>query len=99
MATVTVLPGGNGAGHDERPKTTLDAEHAQVRSQPPIRLRLGGEQLVLPGGAGFALASLAAALSTSARMLIAARALLGVAAATLPSSSLALIRNMLVDEE
>jgi hypothetical protein len=32
-------------------------------------------------------------------MLIAARALLGVAAATLPPSSLALIRNMLVDEE
>jgi MFS transporter, DHA2 family, multidrug resistance protein len=38
-----------------------------------------------------------AAFSTSVEMLIAARALLGVAAATLAPSTLSLIRNMFID--
>ncbi len=56
--------------------------------------RIGRRRLLLIGAAAFALASLLAALSTSAEMLIAARALLGVAGATLAPSTLSLIRNM-----
>ena len=61
--------------------------------------RIGRRRLLLIGGAGFALASLLAAFSTSAGMLIGARALLGVAGAALAPSSLALIRNMFGDAE
>jgi MFS transporter, DHA2 family, multidrug resistance protein len=61
--------------------------------------RIGRRRLLLIGGAAFALASLVAAFSTSAGMLIGARALLGVAGATLAPSSLALIRNMFGDAE
>jgi MFS transporter, DHA2 family, multidrug resistance protein len=56
--------------------------------------RIGRRRLLLIGAAAFGLASLFAALSTSAEMLIAARALLGVAGATLAPSTLSLIRNM-----
>jgi MFS transporter, DHA2 family, multidrug resistance protein len=56
--------------------------------------RIGRRRLLLIGAAGFGLASLFAALSTSAEMLIAARALLGVAGATLAPSTLSLIRAM-----
>src|SRR5690606_38234147 len=49
------------------------------------------------GGAAFAGASLLAAYSTSAEMLIIARAALGVAGATLMPSTLALISNMFAD--
>jgi DHA2 family multidrug resistance protein-like MFS transporter len=61
--------------------------------------RVGRRRLLLTGGGVFALASLLAAFSTSAAMLIAARALLGVAGAMLAPSSLALIRNMFADQE
>jgi MFS transporter, DHA2 family, multidrug resistance protein len=53
----------------------------------------------LTGAAAFGLASVLAALSTSAEMLIAARALLGVAGATLAPSTLSLIRNMFDDPQ
>src|SRR5215213_11900134 len=56
--------------------------------------RIGRRRLLLIGAGAFGLASLLAALSTSAEMLIAVRALLGVAGATLAPSTLALIRNM-----
>jgi DHA2 family multidrug resistance protein-like MFS transporter len=56
--------------------------------------RIGRRRLLLIGAAAFGLASAFAALSTSAEMLIAARALLGVAGATLAPSTLSLIRNM-----
>jgi MFS transporter, DHA2 family, multidrug resistance protein len=59
--------------------------------------RIGRRRLLLSGGAAFAGASALAAFSVSAGMLIAARALLGIAAATLAPSSLALIRNMFTD--
>ena len=59
--------------------------------------RIGRRRLLLIGSAAFGLASLLAALSTSAEMLIAARALLGVAGATLAPSTLSLIRNMFDD--
>jgi len=59
--------------------------------------RFGRRRLLLIGAAAFGLASVFAALSTSAGMLIAARALLGVAAATLAPSTLSLIRNMFLD--
>jgi MFS transporter, DHA2 family, multidrug resistance protein len=59
--------------------------------------RIGRRRLLLIGAAAFGLASLFAALSTSAEMLIAARALLGVAGATLAPSTLSLIRNMFHD--
>ena len=61
--------------------------------------RIGRRRLLLFGAAPFALASLFAALSTSAEMLIAARALLGVAGATLAPSTLSLIRNMFQDPQ
>ncbi len=56
--------------------------------------RIGRRRLLLIGAGAFALASTFAALSTSAEMLIAARALLGIAGATLAPSTLSLIRNM-----
>jgi len=59
--------------------------------------RIGRRRLLLIGAAAFGAASLLAAFSTSAEMLIAARALLGVAGATLAPSTLALIRNMFQD--
>jgi DHA2 family multidrug resistance protein-like MFS transporter len=58
--------------------------------------RIGRRKLLMFGAAAFGLASAAAACSTSAGMLIAARALLGVAGATLMPSTLALISNMFV---
>jgi DHA2 family multidrug resistance protein-like MFS transporter len=59
--------------------------------------RIGRRRLLLIGAAAFAVASVVAASSTSPGMLIAARALLGVAGATLAPSTLSLIRNMFLD--
>jgi MFS transporter, DHA2 family, multidrug resistance protein len=59
--------------------------------------RIGRRRLLLAGAAAFGVASVLAALSTSAGMLIAARALLGVAGATVAPSTLSLIRNMFLD--
>ena len=59
--------------------------------------RIGRRRLLLIGAAAFGVASVMAAFSTSAAMLIASRALLGVAAATLAPSTLSLIRNMFHD--
>jgi MFS transporter, DHA2 family, multidrug resistance protein len=61
--------------------------------------RIGRRRLLLIGAAAFGAASVLAALSTSAEMLIATRALLGVAAATLAPSTLALIRNMFANPQ
>jgi DHA2 family multidrug resistance protein-like MFS transporter len=60
--------------------------------------RIGHRRLLLCGGAAFALGSLVAAFSASPAMLIAARALLGIAGASLAPSSLALITTMFADE-
>ena len=60
--------------------------------------RIGRRRLLLTGAAGFAGASVLAAWSASPAMLIAARALLGVAGATLAPSTLSLIRSMFPDE-
>ena len=59
--------------------------------------RIGRRRLLLIGAAAFAAASVLAAMSTSAGMLIASRALLGLAGATLAPSTLSLIRNMFLD--
>jgi DHA2 family multidrug resistance protein-like MFS transporter len=59
--------------------------------------RIGRRRLLLIGAAAFGAASVLAAFSTSAEMLIGARAVLGVAAATLAPSTLSLIRNMFHD--
>ncbi|GAB3456707.1 MFS transporter [Actinophytocola sediminis] len=56
--------------------------------------RIGRRKLLMIGGAAFGLASVVAAFATSPAMLIGARALLGVAGATLMPSTLALISNM-----
>ncbi|GAA0367928.1 MFS transporter [Bowmanella denitrificans] len=56
--------------------------------------RIGRRKLLLAGALMFALASVMATYSSSATMLIIARALLGVAGATLMPSTLALISNM-----
>src|SRR5688572_7952703 len=60
--------------------------------------RIGRRKLLMIGAAVFGAASIAAAFSTSAEMLIATRALLGLAGATLAPSTLSLIRNMFRDE-
>ena len=59
--------------------------------------RIGRRRLLLIGAAAFGLVSLLAAFSTSAGMLIASRALMGVAGATLAPSTLSLIFNMFQD--
>src|SRR5688500_2178892 len=59
--------------------------------------RIGRRRLLLIGAGAFAVASVAAAFSTSAEMLIATRALLGLAGATVAPSTLSLIRNMFLD--
>jgi MFS transporter, DHA2 family, multidrug resistance protein len=61
--------------------------------------RIGRRRLLLIGAAAFGLASVLAAFSSSAGMLIAARAVLGLAAATLAPSTLSLIRNMFHDPQ
>ena len=61
--------------------------------------RIGRRRLLLIGAAAFSVASLGAAYSHSAGQLIAARAVLGIAGATLMPSTLALIRNMFHDEK
>jgi DHA2 family multidrug resistance protein-like MFS transporter len=61
--------------------------------------RIGRRRSLLIGAAGFGVASLVAAFSTSAEMLIASRALLGVAGATPAPSTRSLIRNMFLDQE
>jgi MFS transporter, DHA2 family, multidrug resistance protein len=59
--------------------------------------RIGRRRLLLIGAAAFGIASVLAAFSTSAEMLIATRALLGIAGATVAPSTLSLIRNMFLD--
>src|ERR1044072_8511071 len=59
--------------------------------------RIGRRKLLLMGAAAFGVTSIIAAFSTSATMLIASRALLGFAGATLAPSTLSLIRNMFLD--
>lgn len=59
--------------------------------------RIGRRRLLLIGAVAFGVASVLAAFSTSAGMLIAARALLGIAGATLMPSTMSLIRNMFLD--
>ena len=59
--------------------------------------RIGRRKLLLGGAAGFALASLLAAFSTSPEMLIASRAIMGIAGATVAPSTLSLIFTMFLD--
>lgn len=56
--------------------------------------RIGRRRLLLVGATAFGIASTLAAFSRSAEMLIAMRALLGIAGATLAPSTLSLIRHM-----
>ncbi|WP_043617323.1 MFS transporter [Ensifer sp. ZNC0028] len=59
--------------------------------------RIGRRKLLMLGAAAFGAASILSAYSTSATMLIAARAALGVAGATLMPPTLALISNMFLN--
>ncbi len=59
--------------------------------------RIGRRRLLLIGAAAFGVASVAAAFATSPAMLIATRALLGLAGATIAPSTLSLIRSMFLD--
>ncbi|HEY8584048.1 MAG TPA: MFS transporter [Capillimicrobium sp.] len=59
--------------------------------------RIGRRRLLMIGAACFAAASVLAAFAPSAELLIAARALLGLAGATLAPSTLALISSMFAD--
>ncbi len=59
--------------------------------------RIGRRRLLLIGACAFGVASVLAALAPSAEALIGARALLGVAGATLAPSTLSLIRGMFQD--
>jgi DHA2 family multidrug resistance protein-like MFS transporter len=59
--------------------------------------RIGRRRLLFIGAVVFSLTSVLAAFSTSATMLIASRALMGIAGATLAPSTLSLIFNMFPD--
>ncbi len=59
--------------------------------------RVGRKRLLLAGTTAFGLASALAAFAPSAELLIAARALLGVAGATIMPSTLSMIRNIFTD--
>ena len=61
--------------------------------------RIGRRKLLLIGAAAFAIASILAAYSNTAEMLIVTRAILGIAGATVAPSTLSLIRNMFHDEK
>lgn len=61
--------------------------------------RIGRRKLLFIGAAAFAVASAIAAFATTTEMLIAMRALLGIAGATLAPSTMSLIRNMFQDEQ
>jgi len=61
--------------------------------------RVGRRKVLLTGAAAFGAASVLAAFSQSAEMLIASRALLGIAGATVAPSTLSLIRNMFHDDD
>ena len=60
--------------------------------------RIGRRKLLLIGAAGFILISCAASMATSLNLLIGLRALLGIVAATLAPSTMALLRNMFHDD-
>ena len=60
--------------------------------------RIGRRRLLIIGAVAFAAASVTAAYAPTAEALIAARALLGLAGATLMPTTLALIRNIFTDE-
>ncbi len=60
--------------------------------------RIGRRRVLLTGAAAFGLASALAAWASSPEMLIATRALMGIAGATLAPSTLALIRNLFHDD-
>ncbi|PSL03538.1 DHA2 family multidrug resistance protein-like MFS transporter [Haloactinopolyspora alba] len=59
--------------------------------------RIGRRRLLLAGAAAFGVASALAAYASDPAVLIAARALLGIAGATLMPSTLSLIRNIFLD--
>jgi DHA2 family multidrug resistance protein-like MFS transporter len=59
--------------------------------------RIGRRRLLLIGAAAFGAASVLAAFASTAGTLIASRALLGIAGATVAPSTLSLIRNMFLD--
>ncbi|SDA89714.1 MFS transporter [Sinorhizobium sp. NFACC03] len=60
--------------------------------------RIGRRRILMIGSIAFGLASIFAAFAWNAETLILARAVLGVAAATLAPSTLSLIRNMFLDD-
>lgn len=60
--------------------------------------RIGRRRLLLIGAAAFGVASVIAAFANSPQTLIASRALLGIAGATVAPSTFSLIRNMFLDE-
>ena len=61
--------------------------------------RIGRRRLLMMGAAAFGVGSVLAAFSRSAEMLIATRALLGIAGATLAPGTLSLIRTMFVNDD
>lgn len=60
--------------------------------------RIGRRRLLMIGAAAFTITSIAAAFAPSAATLIAARAMLGLAGATLMPSTLSLIRNIFTND-
>jgi DHA2 family multidrug resistance protein-like MFS transporter len=61
--------------------------------------RVGRKRLLLAGAAGFAAASVLAAYSSSPETLIASRALMGIAGATIMPSTMSLIHTMFTDRK
>src|SRR5256885_10247672 len=87
----------------EQRAVALDHRHLRVSAGGSLITmgtlgdRIGRRRLLLVGAAFFGAASILAAFSRSATMLIVSRALLGIAGATIAPSTLSLIRNMFVD--
>jgi MFS transporter, DHA2 family, multidrug resistance protein len=81
-------------------------DHRRLRlliAGPPIAMgalgdRIGRRKVLLTGAAGFGAASLLSAFAVSPEMLIASRALQGIAGATLVPSAMALVFSMFHDE-
>jgi len=88
----------------EQRSAALDHRHLRLHARRPapddgsLGDRIGRRRLLLIGAGAFGATSLLAAFSTSAPMLIAARALLGIAGATLAPSTLSLLRGMFADQ-
>src|SRR5688572_12770580 len=89
-----------GRARPQRSRAPVDRRHLRLprrRFADHLGDRIGRRRLLLIGATVFGLASALAAFASTPALLIATRALMGDAAATLAPSTLSLIRNMFHD--